>query len=138
PFGLSRPYPVLARTAPLPHDRGQGPGRPPSRQPASLAGLFRRTRHACGRLLRAVGGNMSYAVSVRTLCEFAARRGDLDLRFHLGPSAQEGMLGHRIVTARRADHYLKEIPLQAQHGALTVRGRADGFDPESRRLEEIK
>ncbi|NYT70335.1 ATP-dependent DNA helicase [Pusillimonas noertemannii] len=81
---------------------------------------------------------MSYAVSVRTLCEFAARRGDLDLRFHLGPSAQEGMLGHRIVTARRADHYLKEIPLQAQHGALTVRGRADGFDPESRRLEEIK
>ncbi|MDX3893284.1 ATP-dependent DNA helicase [Pusillimonas sp.] len=81
---------------------------------------------------------MSYVVSVRTLCEFAARRGDLDLRFHLAPSGQEGMAGHRIVTSRRPAHYQKEISLQAPYGALTVRGRADGFDPEAKRLEEIK
>lgn len=81
---------------------------------------------------------MNYAVSVRTLCEFAARRGDLDLRFHLAPSGQEGVAGHRIVTSRRSDNYEKEVTLQAQRESLTVRGRADGFDPDRRRLEEIK
>lgn len=81
---------------------------------------------------------MSYAVSVRTLCEFAARSGDLDLRFHLAPTAREGVQGHRIVMGRRPAHYQKEVPLQARHGPLTVRGRADGFDPEACRLEEIK
>ena len=51
---------------------------------------------------------MSYVVSVRTLCEFAARRGDLDLRFHLAPSGQEGVAGHRIVTSRRPAHIKKK------------------------------
>lgn len=81
---------------------------------------------------------MSYVVSVRTLCEFAARRGDLDLRFHLAPSGQEGVAGHRIVMARRAPSYQKELALEAQHGLVRVRGRADGYDPDSERLEEIK
>ena len=81
---------------------------------------------------------MNYAVSVRTLCEFAARRGDLDLRFHLAPSGQEGVAGHRIVMSRRGDNYQKEVTLEGQSGPITVRGRADGFDPDARRLEEIK
>lgn len=55
---------------------------------------------------------MTYAVSVRTLCEFAARRGDLDLRFHLAPSGQEGVAGHRIVMGRRSASYQKEIALE--------------------------
>jgi len=81
---------------------------------------------------------MSYAVSVRTLCEFAARRGDLDLRFHLAPSGQEGVVGHRVVMGRRGATYQKEIALELQQGLLRVRGRADGYDPEAGRLEEIK
>ncbi|WP_397473333.1 ATP-dependent DNA helicase [Pusillimonas sp.] len=81
---------------------------------------------------------MNYAVSVRTLCEFAARRGDLDLRFHLAPSGQEGVAGHRIVMSHRAANYQKEVTLQGHLGPLSVRGRADGFDPDARRLEEIK
>lgn len=81
---------------------------------------------------------MTYAVSVRTLCEFTARRGDLDLRFHLAPTAQEGVVGHRTVMGRRPAHYQKEVSLQAQHGPLAVRGRADGYDPQAGRLEEIK
>lgn len=81
---------------------------------------------------------MTYAVSVRTLCEFAARRGDLDLRFHLAPSGQEGVAGHRIVMGRRSASYQKEIALELQHGLLRVRGRADGYDPDAGRLEEIK
>ena len=42
PHRLARPDPVLAGGRPLPHDRGQGPGRPPAGQPAPLAGLLRR------------------------------------------------------------------------------------------------
>ena len=45
---------------------------------------------------------MTYVVAVRTLCEFTARRGDLDLRFTPAPSALEGIAGHQAVTARRA------------------------------------
>lgn len=81
---------------------------------------------------------MSYVVSVRSLCEFAARRGSLDLRFHIAPTGQEGIVGHRIVMARRPAPYEKEVSLQAEYGLLTVRGRADGFDPVAGRLEEIK
>lgn len=81
---------------------------------------------------------MSYVISVRGLCEFAARRGSLDLRFHIAPTGQEGVAGHRIVMARRPAHYQKEVSLHAEYGLLTVRGRADGFDSQAGRLEEIK
>ncbi len=82
--------------------------------------------------------SQQYFVAVRTLCEFTAKRGDLDLRFTPAPSAQEGIEGHQRVTARRAAGYEKEITLSADHGPLRVRGRADGFDPALGRLEEIK
>jgi DNA excision repair protein ERCC-2 len=78
------------------------------------------------------------AVSVRALCAFAARAGDLDLRFVPVPSAQEGVAGHRLVQGRRGAEYESELGLAARFGRLRVRGRADGYDPQARRLEEIK
>ena len=81
---------------------------------------------------------MTYVVAVRALCEFTARRGDLDLRFTPAPSALEGIAGHQTVTARRAAGYETEITLTGTHRGLTVRGRADGYDAALNRLEEIK
>lgn len=81
---------------------------------------------------------MPYSVAVRTLCEFTAKRGDLDLRFTPSPSAQEGMAGHLLVAGRRGPQYETEITLAGEFGDLVVRGRADGYDPMLRRLEEIK
>lgn len=79
-----------------------------------------------------------YAVSVRALCEFTAKQGDLDLRFTPAPSAQEGIAGHGIVTSRRPPHYQTEVSLSGEFRHLLVRGRADGFDPAQNQLEEIK
>ncbi|RWU19211.1 ATP-dependent DNA helicase [Pseudomonas alkylphenolica] len=81
---------------------------------------------------------MSYRVAVRALCEFSAKEGDLDLRFTPSPTAQEGIIGHQRVVARRGPGYEAEISLEGQYGALQVRGRADGYDPLLNRLEEIK
>jgi len=86
---------------------------------------------------------MKYKISVRALCEFSARRGDLDLRFTPAPSALEGMEGHAIVRARRPAGYEKEISLSYSISlpggcAMQVSGRADGYDPALNRLEEIK
>jgi len=86
-------------------------------------------------------GGMSgpqYTIAVRALCEFTAKAGDLDLRFTPSPTAQEGIAGHAIVAARRDDDYLSEIPLSGDFGPLHVRGRADGYDPRRKQLEEIK
>ncbi len=77
-------------------------------------------------------------VAVRTLCDFAARAGDLDLRFTPSPSGPEGVAGHGAVTARRGAGYQRELPLSADWQGLRVQGRADGFDSQARRLEEIK
>ena len=81
---------------------------------------------------------MSYSVAVRALCEFSAKVGDLDLRFTPSPTAQEGIAGHRRVVARRADDYQAEVALEGHYESLRVRGRADGYDPQLNRLEEIK
>ncbi|MBG6223201.1 MULTISPECIES: ATP-dependent DNA helicase [unclassified Janthinobacterium] len=81
---------------------------------------------------------MSYTIAVRALCEFTAKVGDLDLRFTPAPTAQEGMAGHATVTSRRDDDYQREISLCGDFGPLHVRGRADGYDPARRQLEEIK
>lgn len=81
---------------------------------------------------------MSYTVAVRALCEFTAKVGDLDLRFTPSPSAQEGMLGHRTVASRRSVHYQSEVALEGLYQQLTVRGRADGYDPDRNVLEEVK
>ncbi|MBB5190621.1 DNA excision repair protein ERCC-2 [Silvimonas terrae] len=81
---------------------------------------------------------MKYNVAVRELCEFVAKRGDLDLRFTPAPSAQEGMAGHQTVTLRRGARYLTEITLAGEFGPLQVRGRADGYDPGQNQIDEIK
>lgn len=81
---------------------------------------------------------MSYTVAVRALCEFTAKQGDLDLRFTPSPTAQEGIAGHQRVVARRGAGYEAEISLAADFEELHVRGRADGYDPATNRLEEIK
>ena len=81
---------------------------------------------------------MSYTVAVRALCEFTTKVGDLDLRFTPSPSAQEGMLGHRTVASRRSAHYQSEVALEGLYQQLTVRGRADGYDPDRNVLEEVK
>ncbi|ROR26557.1 Rad3-related DNA helicase [Comamonas sp. BIGb0124] len=80
----------------------------------------------------------TYTVAVRTLCAFTAREGDLDQGLGFGPSAQEGIEGHQWIASRRGEHYESEITLSADHGALHVRGRADGYDPRLGRLEEVK
>ena len=98
-----------------------------------------------------------YSVAVRTLCEFAAKLGDLDLRFTPAPSAQQGIAGHQAVAAARAaqgaphgqqgpshgpshsaTRYQAELPLAGQYRHLRVRGRADGYDPVAGRLDEVK
>ncbi|MFL9673682.1 ATP-dependent DNA helicase [Pseudomonas marginalis] len=81
---------------------------------------------------------MSYSVAVRALCEFTAKVGDLDLRFTPSPSAQEGIAGHRTVASRRSGHYQNEVALEGDYQQLKVRGRADGYDPDANRLEEVK
>jgi len=82
-----------------------------------------------------------YTVAVRTLCEFTAKQGDLDLRFTPAPTAQEGLAGHALVASRRhasRPGYQAELELSARWGPLLVRGRADGHDPARQRLEEVK
>ena len=77
-------------------------------------------------------------MAVRALCEFTAKVGDLDLRFTPSPSAQEGIVGHRTVASRRSAHYQNEVALEGEYLQLKVRGRADGYDPDANRLEEVK
>ncbi|HEY0681287.1 MAG TPA: ATP-dependent DNA helicase [Steroidobacter sp.] len=80
----------------------------------------------------------SVSVAVRVLCQFTAKRGDLDLRFTPAPSAREGIAGHSIVAARRGREYEVEKALEGVHDGLHVRGRADGYDNQQRRLDECK
>jgi DNA excision repair protein ERCC-2 len=77
-------------------------------------------------------------VAVRVLCDFAARSGDLDLRFTPSPTGAEGVAGHQAVTARRASGYQRELALSTVCQGLRVQGRADGWDAAAGRLEEIK
>lgn len=80
----------------------------------------------------------SKSVAVRTLVEFAAKAGSLDRRFTPAPSGQQGIQGHKTVTARRHSQYQSEYQLELQHQGLLLRGRADGYDPLIHRMEEIK
>jgi len=91
-----------------------------------------------GAAVGAVAGRAPCAVSVRALCEFTARQGDLDRRYTPSATALEGQMGQAAVTAARGADYESEIALEAVQGALRVRGRADGYDPRRGCLEEIK
>lgn len=83
-------------------------------------------------------GERQYVVAVRELCEFTAKQGDLDLRFTPAPSAQEGIAGHVEVASRRGTDYQAEVSLAGDYRHLHVRGRADGYDAATNRLEEVK
>ena len=63
--------------------------------------------------LDGVDGAPTWTVAVRALCEFTAKRGDLDLRFTPSPTGAEGIEGHGTVTARRPTGYQREVPLEA-------------------------
>lgn len=78
------------------------------------------------------------SVSVRALCEFTAKQGDLDLRFTPSPTSAQGMEGHKWVRNQRQAGYEAEISLEGLYKDLLVKGRADGFAPTSKRLEEVK
>ncbi|MBI3348668.1 MAG: ATP-dependent DNA helicase [Burkholderiales bacterium] len=80
----------------------------------------------------------TYTVSVRSLCEFTAKRGSLDRRFTPSATALEGQAGQMAVLARRSPGYETELPLEGRYGQLRVRGRADGYEADVNRLEEIK
>lgn len=80
----------------------------------------------------------SYTVSVRSLCEFGSKAGDLDRRFTPSATATEGLKGQLSVAQRRGQDYETEVALAGQHGHLRVRGRADGYDPRRHCLEEVK
>jgi DNA excision repair protein ERCC-2 len=80
----------------------------------------------------------THTVAVRALCDFTAKQGDLDRRFTPSATALEGLLGQAAVVARRTPDYESEIALEGQQGLLRVRGRADGYDPQTKCLEEIK
>ena len=53
----------------------------------------------------------TYTVAVRALCEFAAKQGDLDLRFTPSPTSQQGISGHQTVAASRSASYRSEVSL---------------------------
>ncbi|WP_323750001.1 ATP-dependent DNA helicase [Marinobacter sp.] len=77
-------------------------------------------------------------VAVRTLCEFAARYGDLDFRYTPAPSAEEGIAGHQAIQDNRGYGYKSEYSLTGECMGLSLSGRADGYNPHNGRLEEIK
>ena len=77
-------------------------------------------------------------VAVRTLCEFAARHGDLDFRYTPAPSSEEGIAGHQAIQAKRGYGYKSEYSLTGKVLGMQLSGRADGYHPHKNRLEEIK
>lgn len=79
-----------------------------------------------------------FVIAVRELCEFAAKTGDLELRFTPSPTAQEGIAGHKTVAGRRGETHRSEVWLTGRYGQLLVKGRADGFDEREGLLEEVK
>jgi len=79
-----------------------------------------------------------HTIGVRALCEFTAKAGDLDQRFTPSPSAQQGIAGHGVVARRRPEGYVAEVALRGEHRGLCVRGRADGYDAASGRIDEVK
>lgn len=77
-------------------------------------------------------------ISIRSLCEFAARTGDIDLRYTPAPTAAEGIEGHQRLQRKRPTSYMPEYPLEIEIDGLLLRGRADGVDLSKRLVEEIK
>lgn len=70
---------------------------------------------------------------------FCHRSGDIDYRFRPSPTGVQGTEGHQRVYRNRPASYQSEYSVQYRvSGELLLRGRADGYDPESGIVEEIK
>lgn len=80
----------------------------------------------------------AHRISIRSLCEFAARSGDIDLRYTPAPTAAEGIEGHQRLQRKRGPSYSAEYPLEIELEGFLLRGRADGVDLSNRLIEEIK
>lgn len=82
------------------------------------------------------------SLAVGALVRFCHRSGDIDQRFKAAPTGAQGVAGHQRVYARRAASYRREYAVEYQHVEpglqLTLRGRADGYDPVQGMVEEIK
>lgn len=85
---------------------------------------------------------IEHTTTVTTLAQFCHRQGDIDHRFTASPTGVQGIAGHQRLYARRPDSYLREHAVEHLHTqenlALTLRGRADGYDPQRALVEEIK
>ncbi len=81
-------------------------------------------------------------IAIAELARFCHRSGDIDHRFSPSPTGVQGVAGHQRVYARRPPSYLSEYAVEYRHSEpalqLTLRGRADGFDPQQNLVEEIK
>lgn len=81
-------------------------------------------------------------IAVTELARFCHRGGDIDHRFSPSPTGAEGTAGHRRWYAAQAPTYRTEYAVEHHyedaHLRLTLRGRADGYDPEQAMVEEIK
>ena len=82
------------------------------------------------------------SIAVADLVRFCHRSGDIDQRFKAAPTGAQGVAGHQRVYARRPASFLSEYAVEYQHAEpglqLTLRGRADGYDPSQGLVEEIK
>ena len=81
-------------------------------------------------------------IAIGDLVRFCHRSGDIDHRFSPSPTGVEGIAGHQRLYTRRPATYRSEYGVdylhQEQGLALTLRGRADGYDPQQGLVEEIK
>jgi DNA excision repair protein ERCC-2 len=81
-------------------------------------------------------------IAITELARFCHRSGDIDYRFSPSPTGAQGIAGHQRLSARRPASWCREYPVEYVHHEpglqLTLRGRADGHDPEQGLVEEIK
>ena len=80
----------------------------------------------------------AHAIAVTDLAAFVHRRGDLHYRFQAATLAAEGIARQRAWQQGRGAGYRREVPVAANHGALAVRGRVDGWDASAGVVEEVK
>ena len=83
-------------------------------------------------------------ISVRNLVEFVMQHGDIDARFRKGPSALDGIKGHKKVQKSRGEEYQAEVGVKflvcRENIEIEVKGRIDGLFEETdiTVIEEIK
>ncbi|MFK7976464.1 MAG: ATP-dependent DNA helicase [Halioglobus sp.] len=82
------------------------------------------------------------SIAVADLARFCHRTGDIDHRFKPSPTGAQGTAGHQSLYQQRPASYISEYAVEHKHVtkdvSVTLRGRADGYDPEQNILEEIK